>query len=261
MNSHLIDAHLHLQDDRFTQNTIGPVIDKAIVAGVVKLFCNATSEDDWQNVVLLSKKYAAIKPFLGVHPWFSQSTKDGWLRRLEVILDSAGAGVGEIGIDKVSSAPYNIQEKVFISQLELAFKNKLPVSIHCVKKWGKLLDILKRYAPFKQNIMIHSFSGSTEIMHQLVELGIFISFSCQLACPQKHKLREVFQKTPLKNILLETDAPDQFCPELFSDTHNVQKKNQPAYIVDLYTFAADLLNFDRNQFIKEIWNNGKIFTN
>ncbi|MBF0446521.1 MAG: TatD family hydrolase [Magnetococcales bacterium] len=262
MSRNFIDAHMHLQDSRFlSADAQKQVMTRASLSKVTALACNATNEDDWQEVLTLAAKHSVIKPFLGVHPWFAHLVKPGWLNRLDKLLDTSGAGVGEIGIDSFGEAADIVQEKVFVKQLKLACNKKIPTTIHCIRRWGKLLEILKSHAPFKQKIMVHSFSGSIETMQRLVEFGVLISFSCQLACPTRMKLRKVFLKTPIQNILLETDAPDQFCRQLFSASKNANSLSEPAHVARLYKFAANLRNIDLNDFTKDIWNNGKIFTN
>lgn len=54
--------------------------------------------------------------------------------------------MGEIGLDKGSygrKIDFNDQVKVFQKQLELAKELNKPASIHCVRAFGDLLQILK----------------------------------------------------------------------------------------------------------------------
>ena len=60
--------------------------------------------------------------------------------------DEAGlaAAVGEIGLDRwIKDYDMEQQEEVFIWQLRLAAERNLPVSIHCLQAWGRLLEILR----------------------------------------------------------------------------------------------------------------------
>ena len=105
--------------------------------------------------------------------------------------------------------------------------------------------------------MIHSFSGSSEIMHRMVRIGSWISFSAGLADPGRERLRRVFLDTPLDRLLLETDAPDQLPSAL--KTTAPPPVNEPANILPLYREAARLRHIDLHDFIHQIWNNGTIY--
>ncbi len=252
-----IDSHLHLQDKQYTDHRAA-VIQRARQAGVQQFFCNGTCEDDWQHVLELSRKFAEITPFIGVHPWYCDRLSKSWLQELKRLLDSTAAGVGEIGLDRLCNINFDLQKKVFCDQLQLAIQLKRPVVIHCIKHWGALLEIIENIgeALLSLPIMLHSFSGSMETMERLVKLGCTLSFSTRLCDPKQEKLRTVFSKIPMENILLETDSPDQ----LSSDMGIIDRLNEPSLIVGLYQVCARLKNMDQDSFTNQIWKNGTIFT-
>jgi TatD DNase family protein len=253
-----IDAHLHLQDSRIEPDSAG-VMQRAVEAGVVQLFCNATSESDWDQVYDLASAHRQIVPFMGIHPWFIGSTDEGWQQRLEELLLKTGGGIGEAGLDKFCKTDSKLQEEIFIDQLQLSRQLQRPIAIHCIGRWGRLLELLNEYQP--ELPLIHSFNGSLEIMYRLVDIGAYLSFSTMLAQPEKEKSREVFKKTPLDHILLETDSPDQFCPALLNRTDTTSNRiNEPCFVAELYSFAADLREMKLETFTETLYNNGQIFT-
>jgi len=140
-----------------------------------------------------------------------------------------------------------------------------PVAIHCVKAWGRLVEILSAFQSRLPVVMVHGFTGSREIMRRLTGMGVFISFSMQLAHPARNKLRKVFLQTPLDRLLLETDSPYQFCIELIDRENQTvlteNKINEPGVIPALYHFGAALRGIRLNDFSRALWKNGKIFTN
>jgi len=230
------------------------------------MICNATSEDDWRNVLDLAEKHDAIYPFLGIHPWYGDTVEKEWLDRLTIMVKKNSTGIGEIGLDMVCKTDFFQQEKIFLAQLELAKQLRCPVAIHCVKAWGRLVEILSAFQSQIPAIMIHGFAGSREIMERLTRMGIFISFSTQLAHPANKKLRGVFLQTPLDRVLLETDSPNQFCAELINaekQTPLMNEKiiNEPAVIPALYRYSAALCGMKLDDFTEALWKNGKIFTN
>ena len=255
-----LDSHLHLQDPRFNDRR-AVVIEKAVGAGVARMFCNATRQSDWQDVLVLAKNSHAIVPFIGIHPWYCATATCDWQQELTGILETTLCGIGEAGLDKHCSCDMKLQEELFIAQLQLAIDFQRPLVIHCLGSWGKLLDILDsqtKQAPMPP-IMVHSFGGSQEVMHRLVKLGCMISFSAKIAAPGQERLRQVFLRTPLSCVLLETDAPDQLHVDISWYNQNPEI-NEPAFIAALYAFAANLHHMDLQDFCGQIWQNGTIFT-
>ncbi|CAM9474388.1 unnamed protein product [Scytosiphon promiscuus] len=87
---------------------------------------------------------------LGLHPWSAHSRSESWLRDLTALLEQQpSALVGEIGLDKVARTPetrrveWDDQVEVFESQMSLAANLRRPVSLHCVKAYGKVVDYLR----------------------------------------------------------------------------------------------------------------------
>lgn len=234
-----LDSHCHLQKLQMTTEGLAHVSTPTAVAGESRTFCNATREEDWQAVLDLAARTNKVIPFLGIHPWFASDVTANWEKRLFSLLDQSPAGIGETGLDRCCRTDPGKQEQIFLAQLLMASELQRPLVIHCVKAWGRLLEILKRFAGPLPPIMFHSFSGSSETMRQLIRLGGFISYSCRLATSSK--LHPCFLETPMAHLLLETDS------------------SGPADITNLYRFAADLRGMAINEFRQEIWNNGEIF--
>ena len=185
-----IDAHLHLQDDRFAGKT-ELVIHKAGAAGVCRLFCNATKEEDWPKILELCRCHSWVIPFLAIHPWYADSATKGWETRLYDALASCrhGAGIGETGLDRARPDDFSRQVAMLETHLEIASSLNLPVAIHCIRCWGKLIEILESFGAGKKlpPTMIHSFSGSMESMRRLTDLGCYISYSSRIADPEQTK--------------------------------------------------------------------------
>ncbi len=263
MSSPFIDAHLHLQDKRF-DGLLEAIVDRAQVAGVSKLFCNSVSEEDWPVVGGLAAAHPGIMPFLGLHPWFSEEVRPGWQGRLRRALKpfNDNVGIGETGLDRSCSVDFAVQQEMFRAHLELAAALHLPVSVHCVRAWGALVDIVIEFAAEKKlpSVMIHSFSGSSEMMRRLTGLGCYISYSEALLDPNQKKIRETFTQTPRSLLLLETDAPYKKNPHAQTGRRD-HEFNEPADIVALYEFGATLLALSVEDFSAQIYDNAAIFTN
>ena len=205
----LFDAHNHVQDNRLFPD-LGNVMKRAAEAGVVKMGVKGCCEDDWPRVIKIMETYEGIHPSFGLHPWFIQDRTSNWLQTLEKrLLEYPQAAVGEIGIDHAMDERDDAdQEKVFLQQMELARKLKRPVSIHCRRAWGRLIELLDEFGDVPQGLLIHCFGGSAEVATELVKRGGYISFSGSITRPNARKAGPAIRSVPADRILIETDAPD-----------------------------------------------------
>ncbi|KAH6829035.1 TatD related DNase [Perilla frutescens var. hirtella] len=207
----LFDSHCHLQDSRIL-NVVPKLIKEALDTGVVHFAVNGVSEKDWHLVKEMSDTYPSVVPNFGLHPWFISERTVDWLKTLKDFLAATpSAAVGEIGLDKGSfgkNIDFTDQVEVFRQQLQLAKDLNKPASIHCVRAFGDLLEILKSVGPFPAGLVLHSFLGSAEMVPELSKLGAYFSFSGFLMSMKASKAKKMLKSIPPERILLETDAPD-----------------------------------------------------
>ncbi len=225
---HWTDAHNHLQDPRL--GNPAPIIAAMKLTGVTRCVVNATREADWTAVENLATTYPDfIVPAFGIHPWHAHTTGPGWLEKLATLLEKhPRAAIGECGLDQwLTDPPREIQRPVFINQLRLARELDRPLTIHCLKAWGALLDAFAE-APPPSRFLMHSFGGSIESARRLIPLGAFFSFSGHFLHPRKAAVLEVFRQLPHDRILLETDTPDMLPPAEFITHPLPGNHNHPA---------------------------------
>lgn len=188
------------------------IIRKALDNGVAHFAVNGVSESDWHLVKEMSDRHPSVIPNFGIHPWFVADRTPNWLNTLKEFFEAnPAASVGEIGLDKGSRGKqidFTDQVEVFRQQLQLAKELKRPASIHCVRAFGDLLDILKSEGPFPAGVLLHSFLGSAEMVPEFAKLGAYFSFSGFLMSMKETKARKMLKSVPRDRILLETDAPD-----------------------------------------------------
>lgn len=207
----LFDSHCHLQDSRVL-NVAPKLIKEALETGVVHFAVNGVSEYDWHLVKEMGDTYPSVVPNFGLHPWYISERTPNWLKTLKDFLAATpSAAVGEIGIDKGSigkKIDFTDQVEVFRQQLQLAKELNKPASVHCVRAFGDLLEILKSEGPFPAGLILHSFLGSAEMVPELSKLGAYFSFSGFLMSMKQSKAKKMLKSVPHERILLETDAPD-----------------------------------------------------
>ncbi|CCW69226.1 unnamed protein product [Phytomonas sp. Hart1] len=156
------------------------------------------------------------------------------LEELEQLLSAfPKAIVGEIGIDKLRGPCTSTQVVAFLAQMELAAKYHRPVSVHCVRHHGLLLQLLQEL-PAEHTppaIILHGFTGSSSIAQSLLRLKpkkftkgsntknlriadrIFFSIGSKTT----GSLKDFVERTlpllcsPKKRILFESDLQYQIC--------------------------------------------------
>jgi TatD DNase family protein len=241
------DAHNHLHDERIVATA-----EALARASVQSCVVNGTSEKDWPQVSALAKRHAWIIPAFGLHPWYTADRSANWFDTLRRFLDQhPNATIGEIGLDRWMRNP-NLpdQEIVFHQQLTLAAERNMAVSIHCLKAWGALEKSLQQNSRPVRGLLLHSYGGSSEMIHTFSKLGAYFSFSGYFAHERKAAQREVFKQIPLDRLLLETDAPDMLPPpELQSVPADF---NDPRNISGIYDYAARLWNISLTQLAARI---------
>jgi TatD DNase family protein len=212
MNLRFYDAHNHLQDERFVGSTTS-LIEACCHVGVARMVVNGVGESDWPQVLELARQYAEVVPSFGVHPWYVAERSSDWKSRLLEALDQMPAAVGEVGLDRWKPGlSYEGQEEVFLAQLALAAERDLPVSIHCLRAWGRLLELLRAQALPASGFLLHSYGGPKEMVEPLAKLGAYFSFPGYYLHARKSRQREAFLAVPPDRLLIETDAPDQRLP-------------------------------------------------
>jgi TatD DNase family protein len=261
----LYDAHNHLQDSR-----LSPHLEKVMAAlqkePVGRMVVNGSSEADWPDVLALARRFPQVLPSFGYHPWYVKDCSPHWQAHLRHYLEQVPSGVGEIGLDRwVQDFDLPRQEEVFIWQLRLAAEWNLPASIHCLKAWGRLLEILRAEPRPRRGFLLHSYGGAPELIPALAALGAYFSLPGYFAHERKARQRETFRHVPPDRLLIETDAPDQLLPESrnrFPLTDAAGKPlNHPANLGAVYEFAAELFGAPAEKLAAQVESNfRRLFT-
>lgn len=181
----LTDSHCHIMGLQLTnEQLIEHTTDHNMQVGSAReyIFMSVRAAD-WK--VILGRVWAdavdstKVRPAFGVHPWWAHEidpNEDSWLGTLEQCLRKIPSGiVGEIGLDRNQKCKEffkSHQIPVFTKQLRVAVALSRPVSIHCFKSDGALVDIFEEEASTANGlppcICLHSFSGSIETLKRII---------------------------------------------------------------------------------------------
>ena len=224
----LFDAHNHLQDATLAPHLPDVVVELRRI-GLARAVVNGTREADWDRVAALAQAHPWVLPSYGLHPWFLRERTPHWQERLTALVASGGAAVGEIGLDRWIEG-YDIQDQteVFTWQLALAARHNLPASIHCLRAWGALWNILRTHPVPECGFLLHAYGGPVEMVEGFVRRGAYFSFSGHFLHARKAAQREIFGHIPRQRLLVETDAPEG------------RTLNHPANLPAVYEGLAEL---------------------
>jgi len=214
------DAHNHLQDPRLNGERAA-LISTMRQSGITRCVVNGTSPSDWEQVADLAETYPDfIIPSFGLHPWMEVS--DGWLEKLvEYVTRFPRSGIGECGLDRaMKNYDLELQKEIFSIQLDLAAARNLPLTIHCTKSWGPLIEILESRRLPQRGFLLHAYSGSRELVPRFTELGAYFSFSAR----HLRAKTTAFQSVPSDRILIETDLPNNLIDGRLTDLATISKK-------------------------------------
>ncbi len=259
----LVDSHVHLTDYDSPMD-LCVLVDQSCEAGVSMLVCNGTSDADWPLVKQLADADERVLPCFGLHPWFVGSRSERWLDVLDRYVAQNACGVGEIGLDRCAEdADQVAQEEVFRAQLELACKHRRPAMVHCVRAWGKLLDILKDGPVPLCGFLVHAYGGSADMVRPLADMGAYFSFSGSALYPHFKKVKDALAAVPRDRMLLETDSPNMLPPAQYRlrvvDSANAEPYNHPANLLPVLSGLAEVLGTSAEELREQISENARRF--
>lgn len=248
----IADSHCHLQDERIAPE-IEAVLGRAAAAGVRMFVCCGSAEADWNAVAAISARPGVIACY-GLHPWYIRERTPAWRETLASMLRSdSRSAVGEIGLDHAIADRDEVdQMRVFVEQLHLAAELGRPASIHCRKAWGAILPALREVRP-TAGFVIHSYSGSRELIGQIADLGGFFSFSGTVTWSRNRRAHETAAAVPVDRLLVETDSPD--LPPAPEDGCAQSAVNEPANLPRVLRAIAALRGMEPEELATVTWAN------
>lgn len=241
----LFDAHCHLSDSIYSNN-IENIVTESLSSNVRKMLTCAVSEKDWSDILFTTAEFPdSIIGAIGIHPWYTEDFSSACFDKMEHILkENPFLSIGEIGLDfAVDNLDKSMQEDVFKIQLSMAKDLERPVSIHCVKAYDSLFKIIEDMGVLPAGGILHSFSGSVEILQKTLKAGLKPSFSGSVLNDNNKKIKHVLNAVGKEGLIIETDAPFQvpfFVDEGYNRPKNLSltaKKLAEIFFTDIFEIA------------------------
>jgi TatD DNase family protein len=247
-----VDSHCHLEGPRFA-NDHAATLARAREAGLVALLAigNGEGPDTADCGIKLAaarergefpsapKIYASV----GVHPHEAQLADAAALSRLEAWAKNPHViAWGEIGLDyHYDHSPRDVQQRVFVEQMEMAKSVKLPIIIHnrpsdnSENAWDDLLRLLRQHwSSAGIGGILHCFTGEEHHARAALDMGFVISFAGNVTFPKAQNIRDVAKIVPMDRMFIETDSP------YLAPVPMRGKRNEPAFVTQTAKFIAEL---------------------
>ncbi len=229
-----VDSHAHLDGKQFDSDR-EQVIARARAAGVVTMVAigNGDGPPHLDAGVQLAEQYPFIYATVGIHPHEARLADELAYQQMErLALHPKVIAWGEIGLDYYyDHSPRNVQQQVFVRQMELAAAAKRPIVIHCRPSdnsdnaWEDCLRLMQQHwAPKAIGGILHCFTGAWAHAKRALDMGFMISFAGNISFPKAQPIRDASLEVPLDRMLIETD-----CPYLAPLPHR-GKRNEPAFV-------------------------------
>ena len=204
----IFDTHTHLNVEEFAGRE-AEELRLAAEMGVSNMNVVGFDRPTIERALELADSYEQIYATIGWHPT-EAGTYDEAVEAylLDKLRHPKVLALGEIGLDyHWMTAPKDVQERVFRRQIQLSKELNLPFVVHTRDALEDTYEIIKSEGVGPRGGIMHSYSGSLEMVERFIELGMMISFSGVVTFKKATDIQEAAQNLPLDKILVETDAP------------------------------------------------------
>jgi len=238
----LIDTHCHLDFKDFNDD-LGAVLKRSVASGVKFIINVGSSLEGTARSVKIAQENEFIYASIGIHPHEADKVSEGDFRIFEGFLKKPKVvAIGEIGLDYYRNiSSMENQKRLFARLLEIAKGAKLPLVIHNRDSHEDMIDILKNIMGNSLSGVMHCFSGDEKFLKTCLDMGFFISFTCNITYKNSGKLRGIVKLVPMDRLLLETDAP-YLAPQDFRGA-----RNEPMHVKYAAEEVAKIKGIDFNE--------------
>ena len=237
----MIDTHCHLDVAAFDDDREA-VLVRAAAAGVRGVLVPAIRPATWAALGELAARDRSGAPALaialGVHPQVVPELDDderAITRDLTTALarmrTAAMVAVGECGLDG-ATGDHDEQERIFRAHLGAARELGLPVVIHVLRAHDVAPRILREERVADIGGVMHSYSGSPELVPIYLDLGLCFSFAGPVSWDGARKPVAACRLVPADRLLAETDGPDQ------APSPHRGGRSEPAMVADVLAALA-----------------------
>lgn len=247
-----IDTHCHLDFSEYDLDR-DEVILRAKDKSVNYIINVGSDIENSKRAVELAQKYDCVYATVGCHPHDASGFVPDMINVLRDLASrNKVLAIGEIGLDYYRNlSPADLQKKVFVDLIHLAKEKNLPVVLHSRHAETDTLEILKSEKVDKA--IVHCFSSNEQFLKDCLDLGYFVSFTCNITYKKSQQLRDIVKIVPLDRFCLETDAP------YLSAEGYRGKRNEPWFVSLLAQEVAKIRGIPVEEIARATTENAKMF--
>jgi TatD DNase family protein len=242
-----VDSHAHLEGHRYDADR-EQVIARSREAGIETIVAigNGDGPVNFDCGILLAEKYEFVYATIGIHPHEAKLADQAAFDRMEQLAKRPKViAWGEIGLDYYyDHSPRELQQQVFVKQMELARAVKLPIVIHCRPSdnsedaWDDCLRLIsEQWVPSGLGGVMHCFTGNAEQAKRSLDMGFMISFAGNVTFPKAQQIRDAARMVPMDRMLIETDSP------FLAPIPYRGKRNEPMFVKEVARQIGELRGF------------------
>lgn len=239
-----VDSHAHLEMEQFDADR-SAMLQRARDAGIETILAigSGTGPGSLDCAIRLADQHELIYATTGIHPHEAKLASDADFEEMALLAKQPKVlAWGEIGLDYFyDHSPRDVQQQVFLKQLQLAQAARLPIVIHCrpsdntENAWDDCLRLLQEnWAQSHLGGILHCFTGSWPHATQALDMGFMISFAGNITFPKAQQIRDAAKQTPLDRMLIETDSP------FLAPVPHRGKRNEPAFVKEVARLIGEL---------------------
>lgn len=194
----------------------------------------------------------------GVHPHDADNPGEEVKNFLQFAGHPKLKAIGELGLDfYYEMSNRENQFRTLDAFLNLALSWDLPAVIHCrdkddsVEAYDLCYERLQQFAGQGGRFVVHCYTGLPEYAEKFLSLGGYLGVTGMVTFRRADNVRELLKMIPAERLLLETDSP-YLAPIPFRG-----KENHPGHMVEIVTFAAEVLGKTPDELAVETLENGK----
>jgi TatD DNase family protein len=236
------------------------ILQRAKDAGIETILAigSGTGPGSLDCAIQLSEQQDFIYATIGIHPHEAKLASDTDFEELAQLAKRPKViAWGEIGLDYFyDHSPRDVQQQVFLQQLQLAQSAKLPIVIHCRPSdrtedaWQDCLKLLQQHwAASGLGGVLHCFTGSWEHARRALDMGFMISFAGNVTFPKAQQIRETARQAPLDRMLIETDSP------FLAPVPHRGKRNEPSFVKEVARQVGELRGLPTEEIGSQTANN------
>jgi TatD DNase family protein len=243
----LCDSHCHLYDVENLEEEIK--LCKEI--GISHILCVSEDLKTMEKTLNLRDLFGEIVyPALGIHPVFISLNEEEEIKKAFDFLKKhikEVFAIGEIGLDFKYAKDDKEKEKQYFwlkEQIEIAKEENKPINLHSRRALREVLEIgMDYYKKTNIPVLLHWFTHSKKLIKKAVEENLYISAGPSVLYNQE--TLNVAKEIPLKNLLLESDAPVPFS----------NSRARPSWILEVAKKLSEGTKIDISKLSEDIFKN------